>query len=369
MIHPLHERYAELLVGYCLSVQPGDNVLLNLETPALPLARALVREVLAADGIPHLRVLYPELLADVLELAGDAFLDSEPTLELAEIKNVRAWLRVAAPSNTRTLGGADKAKLGRVQTRLRGVSDIRTQETRWCGTLFPTYAGAQDAEMSLDAYERFVYGAMFLFEDDPVASWGALREEQARLIERLSRANEVRIRAEGTDLTLSVAGRTWINSDGRRNMPSGEVFTGPLEGSANGTIRFDVPSAVHGVEVAGVELTFRDGEVVSAKADKGDDLLQAQLATDTGARFLGELGIGTNYHIQRPSKSILFDEKIGGTVHLALGQSYRETGGENASAIHWDMIADLRRGGLLELDGEPLQQDGRFEHGLFADHA
>lgn len=359
-MHPLLERYAELLVGYCTDVQPGDNVLLNLESPALPLARPLVREVLKAGGIPHLRVSYPELTADILELAGEGFLDSTPELERAEIERVQAWIRVAAPSNTRGLEGSDKTKLGRLQTRLRPVSNVRLQHTKWCGTLFPTPAGAQEAGMSIDAYETFVYGAMFLFDNDPAGRWAELREMQAKLIARLREAREVRILADGTDLTLSVAGRTWVNSDGHRNMPSGEVFTGPLETSAEGTIRFTVPSTVHGTEVAGVELTFSGGQVVAARADKGDDLLQAQLGTDAGARFLGELGIGTNPHIQRPSGSILFDEKIGGTVHLALGQSYSETGGQNASAIHWDLICDLRRGGQLLLDGEVFQDNGLF---------
>ena len=360
MIHPLFERYAKLLVGYCTDVQPGENVLLNVESPALPLARALVREVLKAGGIPHLRVNYPELTADILELASDALLDSEAGLELSEIKGVAAWIRVAAPSNTRALQGSDKIKLGRLQKRLRDVSNIRIQETKWCGTLFPTPAGAQDADMNLDDYERFVYGAMFLFEPDPVAEWKKLHELQAGLIEKLSSAKTVRIQADGTDLTLNVGGRIWVNSDGHRNMPSGEVFTGPLETSATGTIRFDIPSAVQGTLVSGVELTFEEGKVVSAKADEGDELLQAQLETDPGARFLGELGIGTNFQIQRPTKSILFDEKIGGTVHLALGQSYRETGGTNQSAVHWDLICDLRRGGTITLDGETFQENGRF---------
>ncbi len=360
MIHPLHERYAQLLVGYCTDVQPGENVLLNLESPALPLARPLVREVLKAGGIPHLRVSYPELTADILELAGDSFLDAEPELELAEIERVHAWIRVGAPSNTRALEGSDKHKFGRLQKRLRPVASHRTQATKWCGTLFPTDAGAQEAGMSLDDFETFVYGAMFLLDSDPVGRWRALHETQAKLIERLSRAQEVRILAEGTDLTLNVAGRTWVNSDGHRNMPSGEVFTGPVESSANGTIRFSIPSTVHGTEVSGVELTFRDGRVVAARADKGDDLLHAQLETDAGARFLGELGVGTNPHIQRPTGSILYDEKIGGTVHLALGQSYKETGGQNTSAIHWDMICDLRRGGQIVLDGEPFQENGVF---------
>lgn len=360
MIHPLHERYAQLLVGYCTDVRPGENVLLNLELPALPLARPLVREVLKAGGVPHLRLSYPELTADVLELAQDSFLDGEAGLEQAEIEHTHAWIRVAAPTNTRALTGADGGRLGRLQKRLRGVSAHRTQKTKWCGTLFPTPAGAQEAGMSGDDYERFVHGAMFLFDNDPVTRWRALHDEQARLIERLGRASSVRIQADGTDLTLNVSGRTWVNSDGHRNMPSGEVFTGPVETSANGTIRFGVPSTVHGTLVSGVELTFEDGRVVTARADEGDDLLQTQLQTDPGARYLGELGIGTNPHIQRPTRSILFDEKIGGTVHLALGQSYPETGGTNTSAIHWDLICDLRGGGLITLDGETFQENGVF---------
>ncbi len=185
----------------------------------------------------------------------------------------------------------------------------------------------------------------------------ALSDRQAALVQRLTGSREVRIEAEGTDLRLSVEGRTWINSDGRRNMPSGEVFTGPVENSAEGTIRFEVPSSTRGVEVSGVELTFSAGEVVSARADRGDEVLQAALQTDAGARFLGELGIGTNTGIDRPTFSTLLDEKIAGTVHLALGRSYPETGGVNESALHWDLICDLRDGGRIEVDGEPLQID------------
>jgi aminopeptidase len=359
MVHPLHERYAQLLVSYCMDVQPGENVLLNLESPALPLARPLTRAVLEAGGLPHLRVSYPELTEDVLAYAPESFYTAEPTLELAEMRHVDAWLRVAAPTNSRALQRADKTKLSRLQKRNRPVQNLR-MNTKWCGTLFPTAAGAQDAGMSLDDYERFVYGAMFLFDEDPAAKWRELHEQQAALIERLSRADTVRIVADGTDLSLRVGGRRWVNSDGHHNMPSGEVFTGPLENSAEGTITFNVPSSVRGVEVRHVQLQFRSGRVVHATAAEGSDLLQAQLDTDEGARSLGELGIGTNTRIQTPTKSILFDEKIGGTVHLALGQSYPETGGTNASAIHWDMICDLRQGGAIYLDGEVFQENGVF---------
>jgi aminopeptidase len=214
--------------------------------------------------------------------------------------------------------------------------------------------------MSLADFEAFVTRALFLDRPDPVRAWGELRAFQAGLIDRLRGVRELRIEAPGTDLALTVKGRTWVNSDGKRNMPSGEVFTGPHESSANGRIRFGVPSSPAGVDVAGVELEFRDGLVVAAAAERGEDYLQRALQTDDGARRLGELGIGTNFGIDRPIGAILFDEKIGGTVHLALGRSYTETGGSNASALHWDLICDLRRGGRITADGVVIQEDGRF---------
>jgi aminopeptidase len=231
---------------------------------------------------------------------------------------------------------------------------------RWCSTLWPTDALAGQAGMSRAEFETFVARALFLDQDDPVASWGGLRAFQDRLIGQLREAGELRIEADGTDLTLRVAGRTWVNSDGKRNMPSGEVFTGPHENSAEGRIRFTVRSAPAGVDVDGVELELRGGEVVGARAEVGDEYLQRALQTDDGARYLGELGIGTNFGIDRPTGTILFDEKIGGTVHLALGRSYPETGGRNASALHWDLICDLRAGGQLSADGEVVMQGGRF---------
>jgi aminopeptidase len=214
--------------------------------------------------------------------------------------------------------------------------------------------------MGTARFADFVRRATFLDRDDPQAAWRELHDLQARVIERLSRASELRIEAEGTDLRLSVAGRTWVNSDGKRNMPSGEVFTGPLEDSAEGRIRFGIPSGPGGVEVAGIELELREGRVVGASAERGQEYLLATLDTDPGARLLGEIGIGTNAGIDRPVGAILFDEKIGGTVHLALGRSYPETGGRNESAVHWDLICDLRAGGRLTADGEVLQQDGAF---------
>jgi len=214
--------------------------------------------------------------------------------------------------------------------------------------------------MSLAAYEEFVFGAMALNENDPVAFWRKKGEEQARLIERLEQSREIRIVGPETDLTLSIESRKFLNGDGMHNMPCGEVFTGPIEDSANGEVYFGIPVAVGGREVSGVKLRFEGGKVVEASAEKGEEYLNAMLDADEGARYLGELGIGTNYGIPRATKNILFDEKLGGTVHLAVGRSYEKTGGKNESSVHWDLICDLREGGELYADGELLQEGGAF---------
>lgn len=359
MIHPLHEKYAELLVGYCLAVKPGEQVLLDVATEAAPLARALYRATLQAGAEPHLRLTYPEQSADLFELASDTLLTSEPKLQLAEMAGVDAYVRVGAPNNAYALQGADAAKLTSWSRRMQTVMQTRMAK-RWVVTLYPTPASAQESGMSTQEYERFVYGSMFLYDADPAAKWRELGARQQRLVERLERAETVKIEGPGTDLTLSVKGRKWANSDGKRNMPSGEVFTGPLEDSAEGTITFDIPSVMDGERVEGASLTFERGRVVSATARSGQAVLDETLATDAGARYLGELGIGTNPHITKPTLKTLYDEKILGTVHLALGRSYPETGGVNESAVHWDLVCDLRHAGRVLLDGEPLLEDGKL---------
>ncbi|HZV72477.1 MAG TPA: aminopeptidase [Conexibacter sp.] len=353
------ERFAALLCDYCLDLEPGQQVLMRSTTLAAPLLRALHAAILALDAWPLLRAELPGIEEDFYALARDRQLDGFPALAYAEAAQADAFLAIQAPANTRALADADPARIARVARARAPLSELRLAK-RWCGTLWPTTAGAQQAGMGDDAFAAFVRGALFLDRDDPAAAWRELGAFQAGLVERLASARELRIEAEGTDLTLRVTDRTWVNSDGRRNMPSGEVFTGPIEDSANGTIRFGVPSSPRGVAVEDVELTFRDGEVVAARAGRGDDYLQRTLATDPGARRLGEIGIGTNAGIDRPIGAILFDEKIGGTVHLALGRSYPETGGLNESAVHWDLICDLRRGGRLSADGVVVQEDGAF---------
>jgi len=349
--------FARLLCGYCLEVQAGEQVVVRSTTLAAPLLLALQAELLEREAWPLLRTELPQAAEEWWGAAGDGHLDEFAPAELAEAEQTDASISIQAPENATALAGVDPARMARA-ARARAPIREAAMQRRWCATLWPTPAGAQRAGMGSAQFANFVRRAMFLDRDDPAAAWGELRALQDRLIERLSRTSELRIEAVGTDLRLSVAGRTWVNSDGRRNMPSGEVFTGPVEDSAEGRIRFTIPSSPRGTEVAGIELDFREGRVVDARADRGQEYLLATLDTDAGARLLGEIGIGTNAGIDRPTGAILFDEKIGGTVHLALGRSYPETGGTNESAVHWDMICDLRSGGRLSADGEVIQADG-----------
>jgi aminopeptidase len=353
------DAFAVLIADWCLEVQPGQQILVETTTLAIEPAIALHRAILEREAWPLLRLAPPGLEADFYRHARDHQLDAVAPIQQAEYEAADASVRVLAPASMNALAGVDPLLIGR---RTRAQESVRRARARrrWSLSIWPTPALAEQAGMGEREYGDFVERALFLDRPDPVAAWRALREHQAGVISRLQPGREIRIETAGTDLTLNVEGRTWANSDGRRNMPSGEVFTGPHEHSANGTIRFDVPSTGRGADVADVELVFKDGEVVAARAEVGDDHLQAALATDAGARFLGELGIGTNTGIDRATGSTLLDEKIAGTVHLALGNSYPETGGLNESALHWDLICDLRKGGRVSVDGEVLIRDGSF---------
>jgi aminopeptidase len=354
------EAFAALLCDWCMQVAPGERVGIFSTTVAQELAMALHRAVLERDAWPFVRLEPPGLAADLYRHGADRHRSEPPPVDLAVAGALDAFVRIDAPVNTTELADIDPALVARVAGARRPLQEAMLKR-RWTGTLLPTAALAQQAGMATEQYESFVTRALFLDGPDPVQAWRGLSARQARLVDRLSQADEIRVQAEGTDIRLGVSGRTWINSDGRHNMPSGEVFTGPHERSANGVIRFTVPTGPRGVTVTGVELEFRDGEVVSASAERGDDYLQAALATDAGARYLGELGIGTNTGIDRATGHILLDEKMAGTVHLALGRSYPETGGINDSALHWDLICDLRDGGRLSADGEPIVQDGAVQ--------
>jgi aminopeptidase len=356
-VMPDPDAFARLLCDWCLDVSPGQQVLVSSTTLAEPIIGAVHRAILDREAWPGMRIALPSQGADFYRHATERHLDGFAPADMAELQATDCTLSIDAPANTADLAGIDPALIARAAAARVPLREAR-MALRWCGTIWPTPALAQLASMSSDDYAQFVSRALFLDRPDPVQAWRELSANQARLVERLRPAREIRIEADGTDITLDVTGRTWINSDGRRNMPSGEVFTGPHEHSANGTIRFTVPTGPRGVTVTGVTLTFRDGEVTQFSAERGEDYLRAALDTDPGARFLGELGIGTNAGIDRPTGHILLDEKMAGTVHLALGRSYPETGGTNASALHWDLICDLRDGGQISADGEPVVRDG-----------
>lgn len=356
---PRIQNLARTMSSYCLSAQKGEVFALNGSTAAEPLMEALNEELLRAGAWPLIRMV-PDGAADaVFRVGQDHHLDGVSPADKAIVKTLAGTAYIYSSRNTRALSSVDPMQQARVAKASRPLKD-QLLKKKWTLTLFPTEAYAQDAEMSLRDFEDFVYSATFSDEADPVKAWNSLRVKQDKLIGKLEGAKTVRIVGPGTDLSMSIAGRTFINSPGVHNMPSGEVFTGPVEDSVEGEIRYDFPVVNQGREIDGIRLVFRKGVVVEATASKNEDFLLKMLDMDPGARRLGELGIGTNYRIQRFIKNILFDEKIGGTIHLALGASYPETGGKNKSGLHWDMIKDLRKGGELHIDGKCVQKDGNF---------
>ena len=359
-------KLARLLVGYCVEAGEGEQVLVAGGAPAEPLIKEVYARLLDAGAIPIPQVALPGMQELFFEHAREIHYEKTPPVVYSIYEGVDAVITIMSPYNTRALAGVDPLRQQALAKRDKGVQEMILDKDRWTLTLYPTQALAQESEMGLDEYEEFVFEAMALGEEDPGRFWRERSDEQGRLIERLQRAREVRIVGERTDLTLSVEGRRFVNGDGRHNMPCGEVFTGPVEDSANGEIYFGVPVAVAGREVLGVRLRFEEGRVVEASAEKGEEYLRSMLAADRGARYLGELGIGTNYGITRATKNILFDEKLGGTVHLAVGRSYEKTGGKNESSVHWDLICDLREGGEFYADGDLIERDGRFPDFDFA---
>ncbi len=365
MQDPRVERLAAVLVRYSTSVRPGDLVAIQGMPEAAPLLLAVYEEVLRAGGHPHLLVSIPGAEEAFFRLASDAQLEFISPLNRLVIEQFDALINVRSERNTRELSGIDPS---RQRQRSRAMTPLMKTymqrgaagELKWVATLYPTAAYAQEADMSLRDYEDFVYRACFCDQEDPVARWQEVHERQERLIAWLKGKRQVRITGPNADLTLSIEGRTFINSDGHHNMPCGEIFTGPVEDSAQGWVRFTYPAITGGREVEGIELWFEDGRVVKATARKNEEYLLQMLEADPGARYLGEFAIGTNSGIQRFTKNILFDEKIGGSFHLALGAGYPETGSRNESAIHWDMICDMRDGGEIRVDGELFYRNGEF---------
>jgi len=350
---------ARTLTHYCVRARPQELIGINTTLEATPLVIALYEELIRAGAHPVLRIAPAEITEILYRHGKPHHFDTVTAYQKAYATCVHGTIHIEASPNTRALSRVDPSRQARAARASKPLRAILIKK-KWCVTLFPTQAHAQDADMSLSDFSDFVYAATFSDRADPIRAWKALGRRQAQLIRKLRNARRVRIVGPDTDLSMSVAGRTFINSAGVYNMPSGEIFTGPVENSVEGHIRYDYPICHAGREIDGIRLVFRKGKVVEAGAEKNGKFLLAMLDMDAGARRLGELGIGTNYGIQRFIKNILFDEKIGGTIHLALGESYAETGGRNKSALHWDMIKDLRRGGTLYVDDKPIQKDGKF---------
>ena len=366
MRDPRLEKLADVLVNYSVGVRPGQSVRISGAPVAQPLVVELYAKVLQAGGHPLVR-MQPEELSEIFyKTATEEQLRYFSPISLQEIEQIDCTIGIWADQNTKALTGCDPRKIGIAQAARKPYMEIflkRAAEGKlhWTGTQFPTQASAQDAEMSLAEYEDFVFKAGLLDRPDPVAAWKRLSERQQRLVDLLNGKSDYHVvAANGTDVRMSVAGRRWINCDGHENFPDGEVFTGPVLDSVNGTIHFSFPAVHHGREVQDVRLVFRDGKVVDASAAKGADFLISMLDTDAGSRYLGECAIGTNYQIKQYTRNTLFDEKIGGTVHFALGAGYPETGNTNQSGLHWDMVVDLRPGGYIEIDGMKINVDGKF---------
>jgi aminopeptidase len=358
-------KLAHVLIHYSLEVKPGQLFRINASPAAAPLVREVYREAIQAGAHPVARLALDGLEEILYKYASDEQLTHLPELVRQEIEAIDATLSIIGGENSRALSGADPARVAMRRQAARPLQERLMQRSdegklNWCVTLFPTNSGAQDADMSLADYEDFVYAACKVDQDDPIAAWRATRDEQQRIADFLEGAREIRLVAPDTDLTYQVGGRKWVNCYGDKNFPDGEVFSGPEESSTSGTIRYTFPAIYMGREVSDIRLWFEGGKVVRATAGKGEDLLHKLLDMDEGARRLGEVAFGTNYGIQRYSRNILFDEKIGGTVHLALGAAYPETGATNQSALHWDMVCDMRAGGQAYADGQLFYKDGKF---------
>jgi len=346
------KKSAEILVDHSTRVKKGELIQIMGSTLTEPLALEVYKQVLQKGGQPLLR-LSPEKAGYIYyKHAKKAQLNYYPKHDEELSKKTDAFIYIGGDENTRSLSNIQPGKITHRMKLMKPIRDIRLKK-KWVIFEYPTNALAQEADMSLEEFEDFVYGAV-------IQDWGKQKKLQEKIRKRIGKAKEMHIKGPDTDIRMSVEKRKWVLSYGLFNMPSGEVFTSPKENTVEGYIKYDFPGIYAGKEVTGIELEFENGKVKKAKAEKNESLLKKLIAMDKGSNKLGELGIGTNFGIQKFVKNILFDEKIGGTCHLALGDSFKEAKGTNKSALHWDMIKDLRKGGSIKADGKTIQKNGKF---------
>ncbi len=369
------DKLARVIVEYSTGVKPGQLVRLTGDPVALPLLEAIYEQCLRAGAHAYIKCSPDSLVELFYDLAAEPQLKYVNPVALYEIEQIDVSISLWAETNTKSLSRVDPKKQGMASAARKpifktfmdraGKPKTDPRKLTWCGTLYPTLASAQDAEMSLRQYEDFVFKAGHLDKPDPVAQWRKIEARQQKVVDFLQGKRELHFKTpNGTDLKVNVEGSTWINCAGHENFPDGEVFTGPnlkaRDGGVNGIVRYSFPAVHNGREVHGIELTFEKGRVVKATATKNEDFLKEMLAMDEGASNLGEIAIGTNYNIADYSKNTLFDEKIGGTFHAAVGAGYPESGNSNESGLHWDMVCDLRQGGTVSIDGQVFSRDGKF---------
>jgi aminopeptidase len=362
----LNEKYANLLVNYCLAVEKGNQVYINSSYLAEPLLLEVAKAIYKAGGMPHFNIELNGFNDLILEYAQEDQLKYINPLKKLAFEQFDCYLNIRAPF---TRGDDEKEPFDEEKYKLyqQGQAVLNKIYFDRIGSggmrrglcQYPTQAGADDARMTFGEYEHFVYQSCYLYDEDPVAKWLEVRAKQQVYVDRLNRAETVQYKGPNIDITFSVKGRKWINSDGRANMPSGEVFSAPVEDSVNGWAYFSYPTIYMGKDVEGIRLEVKDGLIVKWEAEKGQEVLDKVFAIE-GARRWGEVAVGTNMNIQRTSRNILFDEKIGGSIHMAVGQSYKQCGGKNESTVHWDMITDMRNSGEIIADGEVIYKDGAF---------
>jgi len=364
MADPRVEKLAKLIVNYSINTKKNDEIMIAAPIEAEPLALEMHREVLKAGGHP--------LMMPIFERTGEVFFEEAKEHQLNHVspfkkhlyENLDGIIHILANSNTRMLSNVPGEKIAKVSAASREIQEIfmrrsATKELKWCGLPFPTNALAQEGSMSLSEYEEFVYSACLVDKRDPIAEWKKVKKTQQTMVNRLDKVSKLEFYGKDTELKMSVKGRKWINCCGDHNMPDGEVFTGPVENSVDGQIRFTFPGIYMGKEIEDITLEFKKGKIVNAKAAKGEDLLTSLINIDDGAKRLGEVAIGTNHGIDKFTKNILFDEKLGGTIHMAIGTGYPETKSKNKSAIHWDMIKDMKKGEIIA-DGKTIYKNGKW---------
>lgn len=358
-------KLAKLLVNYSTEVKKGDFVFVSCNEVASPWLTEVVKEAVKAGAHVETNITSEEAAEMKLKFSTEEQLKEGNLLMETMLERADVWLSAWGSRNLKANSNIEAERLKIAQQGAKKWRSFYSERMgngslNWCGTQFPTHADAQEAGMSISEYEDFVYGAGLLDSEDPVAEWKKVSAKQERWVKYLDTKKELHIISEETDIKVGINGRKWINCDGRVNFPDGEIFTSPEENNINGYITFSFPGIFAGKEIEGIKLVVKDGAVVEASAKKGEDLLKSLLETDEGSNHFGEVAIGTNYGIKKFTKNMLFDEKIGGTIHMAIGDSMPEAGGKNKSSLHWDMLCDMRNGGKIYADGELFYENGEF---------